>query len=205
MRSLTTVSLHCYLSTVLINTLSSDEAEIWIEENSDLLHSSLSTLISTVLAFKAIATSLVPYAFKLHPDIFIPMSAAIQHKMETASKLLKDLNFFLVDYKSTCLPAHPALITIILQTIFQSHSGKLQSFMDFMNLDTIFALSGVAIYSVLLKYQTGIYHPADFGTEFCTKFNECKKKLNDIRDNDPVGCEELHRLQSDLITRGKCM
>ena len=124
--------------------------------------------------------------------------------MEIIRELLGDFNFFLVDHNSIRLPAHPALITIILQTIFQSHGGKLQSWVDFAHLDTIFALSGVAIYSILLEYQTGIHHPAEFGVEFRTKFNECKQKLDDIR-GDPVAREELSRLQSDLITRGKCM
>lgn len=123
--------------------------------------------------------------------------------METTSELLKDLNFFLVDYESTRLPAHPVLTTLILQTVFQSHGGKLQSFVDFTNLDTIFALSGIVIYSVLLEYQSSIHHPADFGVEFCTKFNECKQKLSETRDQ--VAREELHKLQSDLVARGKCM
>ena len=201
---MTTVSLYFCLGTILINALSSDKAETWIEEKSSLLHSSLSTLISSVcLSFKVNASILVPYAFNLHPQLSVPPSVATQHTMETTSELLKDLNFFLVDYESTCLPAHPVLTTLILQTVFQSHGGKLQSFVDFTNLDTIFALSGIVIYSVLLEYQSSIHHPADFGVEFCTKFNECKQKLSETRDQ--VAHEELHKLQSDLVARGKCM
>jgi len=199
------VSFSRYLSTTLINTLSPDKAEVWTTEHLNSLHPSLSTLIGGVrLSFKATAANLVPYAFGLHPQLSISTSAATRHTMEIIRELLGDFNFFLVDHNSIRLPAHPALITIILQTIFQSHGGKLQSWVDFAHLDTIFALSGVAIYSILLEYQTGIHHPAEFGVEFRTKFNECKQKLDDIR-GDPVAREELSRLQSDLITRGKCM
>jgi len=199
------VSLSHYLSTTLINTLSPDKAEVWTMEHLNLLHPSLSTLIGSVhLSFKATAANLVPYAFSLHPQLSVSTSAATQHTMEIIRELLSDFNFFLVNHNSIRLPAHPALITIILQTIFQSHGGKLQSWVDFTHLETIFALSGVAIYSILLKYQTGIHHPTEFGVEFHTKFNECKQKLDDIRGN-LVAREELSRLQSDLITRGKCM
>ena len=70
-------------------------------------------------------------------------------------------------------------------------------------MDTIFALSGTAIYFILCEHQTGIHVPADFGVELCGKFMECKEKLKEIRDY-PIAGDMFCSLEHNLITRGNC-
>ena len=92
---------------------------------------------------------------------------------------------------------------ITLQTVFSSHGGKPQKYVDITHMDTIFALSGTAIYFILCEHQTGIHVPADFGVELCGKFMKCKEKLKEIRDY-PIAGDMFCSLEHNLITRGNC-
>ena len=87
------------------------------------------------------------------------------HKRERVLYLQQDLRFFLCDNSGVRLPDYPILISIVLQTLYPSHGGKLNHLIDTTqsDLDSIFALAGTAVYCALIEYRTGIHKVEEFG------------------------------------------
>jgi len=145
----------------------------------------------------------VPSAFGLLSLLSVSLREDLCSKCTTVTHLLLDLSYFLSDYNGNRIPSHPALVAIILHTVFSSHGGNLEEYLgDGTQLDVVFALAGTAICSVLMEYQTGTHHHLDFGSEMSGRFNDCMNSLEQIRAN-PQLAAILDTIQNNIVTRGK--
>ena len=147
------------------------------------------------------AENLVPHTYGLHAPMFYSVDADAEHKRTVVANLLQDHGFFFVNYDDILIPDHPVLVSIVLQTIFHSHGGKLQDFVDFSNMDIIFALAGTAVYCALKEYETGRYAQLEFGGEMSSIFDTCLEKIKEIRGN-PELCSLLDAVQTRVVARG---
>ena len=130
--------------------------------------------------------------------MFDSMDVDAEHKRTVVANLLQDYSFFFVNYDDILIPDHPILISIVLQMIFHSHGGKLQDFVDFSNMDIVFALASTAVCCMLKEYETSRYVQLEFGGEMRSIFDTCLEKIKEIRGNLEL-CSLLDAVQTRVV------
>ena len=153
-------------------------------------------IYSTQSALNTMAENLILHTYSLHAPMFYSMDADTEHKRTVVANLLQDYSFFFVNYDDILIPNHPILISIVLQMIFHLHGGK--HFVDFSNMDIVFALASTVVCCTLKEYKTGRYVQLEFGGEMCSIFDTCLEKIKEIRGN-PVLRSLLDAMKTRVV------